>query len=239
MLSEDEGQNYIVVQCRLPFSFKILSKLPPRQKCPIPRRGDGEPRDDVAPEIPPGNGQIHHPALDIGNKSAPQGREAISSKSLPLLSLVQPAGSAGGSSAQLHAISPPKTDGERPPTLTEVNPDSGSITGGVRIWLKGIDFPALLPLFARFGAAVVPTVRTWFYLSRSISSCLLEFLFFQPSCLSFASHKQPRRHQCYAIEASATKRTRVWNQYRDIQIQRGSRGTVRLLNTLKVTYSPE
>ena len=45
-----------------------------------------------------------------------------------------------------------------PPTLTDVNPEQGSITGGARIWLQGIDFPALFPLFARFGTAVVPTV---------------------------------------------------------------------------------
>ena len=55
-------------------------------------------------------------------------------------------------------IAPPVTDGERGPTLTEVNPEHGSIIGGAKIWLKGIDFPALFPLFARFGTAVVPTV---------------------------------------------------------------------------------
>ena len=54
----------------------------------------------------------------------------------------------------------PRTDGESTPTLTEVNPEQGSITGGTMIWLKGADFPALFPLFARFGTAVVPTVRS-------------------------------------------------------------------------------
>jgi hypothetical protein len=54
---------------------------------------------------------------------------------------------------------PPRIDGESTPTLTEVDPEAGSITGGARIWLKGIDFPAVFPLFARFGTAVVPTVR--------------------------------------------------------------------------------
>ena len=55
-------------------------------------------------------------------------------------------------------IAPPRIDGEPSPTLTEVNPERGSIAGGGRIWLNGIDFPALFPLFARFGTAVVPTV---------------------------------------------------------------------------------
>ena len=32
--------------------------------------------------------------------------------------------------------------------------------GGARIWLQGKDFPAVFPLFARFGTAVVPTVST-------------------------------------------------------------------------------
>ena len=148
-----------MAQCRLPFYFNILSKLPPGQRPPTKR-----PRPEPHPR------QVY----------------------------------------------------ERPPTLTEVNPDSGSTTGGVRIWLRGMDFPALLPLFARFGAAVVPTVRTCPSLSRFISFCLLDLLFFQPSCLSFASHEQPRRHSCYAIEISATKCTGVWDQHRDVQIQRGS-----------------
>jgi hypothetical protein len=56
------------------------------------------------------------------------------------------------------AIAPPRTDGESTATLTEVNPGSGPITGGVKIWLKGMDFPTVFPLFARFGTAVVPTV---------------------------------------------------------------------------------
>ena len=56
------------------------------------------------------------------------------------------------------AIIPPVTDRQPTPTLMDVNPESGSITGGARIWLKGKDFPALIPLFARFGTAVVSTV---------------------------------------------------------------------------------
>ena len=60
------------------------------------------------------------------------------------------------------AISPPKIDGELVPVLMEVNPESGSIAGGARVWLKGMDFPTTFPLFARFGSAVVPTVRHTF-----------------------------------------------------------------------------
>ena len=58
------------------------------------------------------------------------------------------------------AIIPPRTDRQPTPALVDVNPESGSIMGGARIWLRGKDFPAVFPLFARFGTAVVPTVST-------------------------------------------------------------------------------
>jgi len=57
------------------------------------------------------------------------------------------------------AMSPPTTDGETAPVLMELNPESGSITGCVKVWIKGTGFPATLPLYARFGTTVVPTVR--------------------------------------------------------------------------------
>ena len=119
-----------MAQCRLPFSFNIVSKLPP----------------------------------GYGTRKGP-------------LVLPQPTPSADRCSVQPQPISPAEADGELNPTLTEVNPDSGSITSGVRIWLKGMDFPALLPLFARFGAAVVATVGTRLHLSR------LSHLFARPSLL--------------------------------------------------------
>ena len=91
------------------------------------------------------------------------------------------------------AIAPPKADKEATPIVTDVNPELGSITGGTRVWLKGMDFPTTSPLFARFGTTVVPTVSPYLCLSRSISSRLLDFLCLQPSCLSFAPSKQARR----------------------------------------------
>ena len=173
-----------MARCRLPFSFNILSKLPPgprlsgTRKRPLLEEDDGDPpapeqrtvrrrTDDANALAPNNNGHGHGPAPDIGNQNAPRGHEEGFSSSL--------------------AIPPPKIDEERLPTLTEVNPNSGSITGGVEIWLKGMDFPALLPLFARFGAAIVPTVSVCLCLSRYISSRLLDILFFQPSRLSFTS----------------------------------------------------
>ena len=70
----------------------------------------------------------------------------------------------GSSSTSSPPASPPQGIAPDPepvswaPTLTESNPESGSVIGGARIWLKGKDFPACFPLFARFGSAVVPTV---------------------------------------------------------------------------------
>ena len=86
------------------------------------------------------------------------------SGSLSLTPLTQLPPNAGPNSDPLNnphqAIIPPMTDQQPTPTLVDVNPESGSITGGARIWLKGKDFPAAFPLFARFGTAVVPTVST-------------------------------------------------------------------------------
>ena len=196
-----------MAQCRLPLSFHVVPKLPPRQISP-PIRPEEEGGDPPAPELlnlqglmvdtnafvsrTPSDGQIHHRPPDFGYIQ--QDHDHGFFRPPPL----------------------PNKNGERTPTLTEVNPDSASITGGVRIWLKGMDFPALFPLFARFGAAIVPTVRVCFYFSTCISSRLLDFLCLQPSCLSFASQNRARRHQCYAIETAPPECTGVWNQHRKI-----------------------
>ena len=88
-----------------------------------------------------------------------------SNASPPTVSPLQPLQDAGPSPGPLIPWKPlipvialPETDTETIPTLTDVNPEQGSITGGARVWLKGMDFPAHFPLFARFGTAVVPTV---------------------------------------------------------------------------------
>ena len=91
-------------------------------------------------------------------------RDNSPSSSIPLTPLTQMPPNAGPNSDSLNPphqeITPPRTDQQPTPTLVDVNPESGSITGGARIWLKGKDFPAAFPLFARFGTAVVPTVST-------------------------------------------------------------------------------
>ena len=111
--------------------------------------------------------QHGHPILAFNPRNAVQGgqyREGDSSNaSPPAVSRPQPPRNVGPNPGPLGpwnapnpAIAPPRTDGEPAPTLTEVNPEQGSIMGGARIWLKGFDFPG--PLFARFGTSVVPTV---------------------------------------------------------------------------------
>jgi hypothetical protein len=96
-----------------------------------------------------------------------EGEGDSSSASPPAVSPPQPSQprNAGPNPSQISpakqpnpAIAPPSTDEGPTPTLTEVNPEHGSVTGGARIWLKGMEFPPLFPLFARFGTAVVPTV---------------------------------------------------------------------------------
>ena len=186
----DDGQNNIVAQCRLPFSFNVLAKLPldfrqrllatqGRQRRADFDRAEGSPPAPEPSRVPsrvddtnvrpqsnhPSSWQTHRPLLVVDQQDSLQGfqssEESLSSSPPPVLrpqlnwnvgtiSNPLPAGQ-----STMQALG---TDGEPTPTLTEVNPESGPVTGGARIWLKGIDFPALFPLFARFGTTVVATV---------------------------------------------------------------------------------
>lgn len=176
-----------MAQCRLPFSFNVVPKVPgaqaKRKRALVEQ--DGGPLTPERPAVrrrvddanvpaqikPPINEQIQHPASDTDYPDAPevvQSCEGSTSSSPPQAPPLVPSRSEGSSSAPLDAtkppnqvVAPPRTEGEGTPTLTEVNPESGSITGGATIWLKGMDFPALFPLFARFGTAVVPTVSSF------------------------------------------------------------------------------
>ena len=125
------------------------------------------PRRDVLVQTdPPSNAQVHHSAWATDHQDPfLQYFEESFTGSPSLVPLPQLPSNAGPDSEPLSAWKPPtraialpRTDGEPIPTLTEVNPESGSVTGGARIWLKGMDFPAVFPLFVRFGTAVVPTV---------------------------------------------------------------------------------
>ncbi len=106
------------------------------------------------------------PILAVNPRNVPQGGQYHeydpSNVSPPTVSPPRPPQNARGPLSPWQApnpvIAPPRTDAEPTPTLTDVNPEQGSTTGGARIWLKGMDFPAHFPLFARFGTAVVPTV---------------------------------------------------------------------------------
>ena len=148
----------------------------------------GEQRDRERTTLQPPN----HVKFDVVWITKPPFKvfDPAKTSSPPTVEPFQPPQNADHSPAPLNPVEflvqatpPRRTDGERAPTLTEVNPDSGSTTGGARIWLKGVDFPALFPLFARFGNAVVPTVSIRSCLSISVSSCLLDLLVFQPSCM--------------------------------------------------------
>jgi hypothetical protein len=175
-----------MARCRLPFSFNVVTKFPAaqgkRKRAQVEQEEDPptpEPRTvrrrmdspNVLAQInPPGNEQIHPPVPEIDHQDVPeavQSGEGSTSSSPPQAPLLESSRGAGSSSVPLDAVklpnqanAPPTTDGECAPTLTEVNPESGPITGGARIWLKGMNFPALFSLFARFGTAVVPTVSS-------------------------------------------------------------------------------
>ena len=178
-----------MAQCRLPFSFNVLAKLPLKLRQRLlatqgrKRRAGFDqaegspppPEPPLAPSRvgdanvllqsnPPSSGQTHHTALVVDQQDSHQGVQSLEdtlSSSAPLAH-PQPSWNVGLISnplpTQQSTMQALRIDEEPTPTLTEVNPESGPITGGVRIWLKGIDFPALFPLFARFGTTVVPTV---------------------------------------------------------------------------------
>ena len=176
VLSEDVNQNNIVAQYRLPFSFRVVAKLPQGQK--RTRRQMEEPeaplvvdqrnvraRFDNFSQRDADDERNDHPMPAFSPRNTPQGGQYREGDSSNAFLPPQPPQNAGPNPSPLcpcktpnPAIAPPRTDGEPAPTLTEVNPKHGSIMGGVVIWLTGFDFPASFPLFARFGTTVVPAV---------------------------------------------------------------------------------
>lgn len=203
-----------MAQCRLPFSFNVLAKLPPelRQRLLTTQgkkrrahfeREEGTPPGPEPSLIPPpvgdvnvvtqsdtpNSGQVDHAVDQPVSLLGVQSSEDSLSRSPTLVRHPQPRWiNAGPTSnplpAQQSPMQAPRSDGEPIPTLTEVNPESGSITGGTRIWLKGIDFPIRCPLFVRFGTTVVPTVSSMGrrFCPHLQSNCS-DFLCQQPSCL--------------------------------------------------------
>ena len=173
-------QNNIVVQSRLPFTFNVVAKVEPPQGQKRTRRqieespaGDQRnvrARRDGTPQRGTDDERNDHPMVAANPRNAPQGgqyREGdASSAPPPAVSPPQPPRNAAPNPGQHSpwnpppAIVPPSTDERPTPTLTEVNPESGSITGGAKIWLTGMEIPTGFKLFARFGTAVgvVPTV---------------------------------------------------------------------------------
>ena len=195
VLSEDEDQNHIVAQCRLPFKFNVLSKLPKSATRRKRKRVEFEEAEGAAPEPrsvrprlddtnvpvqrnPPSSEEIHHPAPATNYQDFPHGVQSREHGSFNPLPLVIPTRPRRSADANPEAIAPPTTDSEATPTLTELNPDAGSIRGGARIWLKGINFPSRFPLFARFGTTVVPTVR-------------LNHLTLEPNLITFLRRSPP------------------------------------------------
>ena len=190
------GQNLIVAQHQLPFSFDVVAKhgqapaRPPPAAVGKRNRRQVEQSEGMSPELDqrnvrprcegpsqgaPGNERTDGAIPTINPRDPPlrdQYREGSPSSSLPLTLPPHLPRNAGPSFDSLNtphqAVVPPRTDPEPTPTLIDVNPDSGSITGGARIWLKGNNFPAIFTLYARFGTAVVSTVSTNEHLSSPV-----------------------------------------------------------------------
>ena len=167
----------IVASYQLPFSFNVLSKLPHGQ--PNPRRAGMKrnrrqmeelegihlqrsvrPRLDDSSQGDPST-NVHVDTTSHLGDCSPCSAPPLTPLSLLASDVLPSSESLKGIGAPDQASPAPETNGEPAPVLTEVNPESGPITGGTRVWLKGMDFPTASPLFARFGSAVVPTVRPY------------------------------------------------------------------------------
>jgi hypothetical protein len=168
-----------VAECRLPFSFNVVHEHSTTQrkrgKWQVEQERSPAPQDRVyyseftAQTYSPGNVWFHHLASNIDHQDAP-----VSGDPSPApLEVIEP---------PHQVIVLPRTDGERDPILTQVNPESGSITGGAVIWLAGIDFPALFPLFARFGTSVMRAV-SWSFTYEDLSNRVSQ-AFISPSLLT-------------------------------------------------------
>ena len=166
-----------MAQCRLPFSFNVVPKLPrtgtrrkrkrleleqtegaalaPEPRSVRPRLGDA---NVLVHSHPPISEEIDHPAPAMNHQNSLRAARSHEDGSFNSPSLALPTQPPPNANTNSEAIGPPRPDGDPTPTLTEVNPETGSITGGARIWLKGINFSSRFPIFARFGTTVVPTV---------------------------------------------------------------------------------
>lgn len=151
---------------------------------PVNRR-KVRPRSAEPPQInPPSNESANYPWLDTNRRDTPEDGQHQEASS-PLLITFPGSSSEAASPDALNSMKAPnqmiaqsRTGGEPAATLTEVNPESGSTTGGARIWLKGVDFPMHFPLYARFGTAVVATVSLFTF---SVTPSLTDF--FRPTAI--------------------------------------------------------
>jgi hypothetical protein len=184
----------------------------------------------VAQRNPPANinEHINHPAPAIDHHDAsigPQPNKGSPSISPSLLLSLGPPRNAGPSRSAAptevfdQAITPQITDEQRFPTLREVNPESRPITGGARVWLKGVGFPAHFPLYARFGTAVVLTVSP-VYLSYGPYLIGSDVLHRRSSYLLFAACNHVRCCRCYAFKRSPVTCAGVWDQCRKISVHK-------------------
>ena len=236
-----------MARCQLPFSFNVMlkpqgprfpAKHETRKRVQLEQTGGAPPAPEprlvqpkvVAQRNPPANinEYINHPAPGIDHHDTSIGAQTNEgnpsiSPSL-LLSLGPPRNADPSCSAAPievfdQAITPPITDEQRFPTLREVNPESRSITGGARVWLKGVDFPAHFPLYARFGTAVVLTVSQ-VYLPYGPYLIGPDILHRPSSYLLFAACNHARCCRCYAFKTSPVTCAGVWDQCRKISVHK-------------------
>ena len=179
-LNKHTDQVIPFIQYELPYSFDVVTKLPPRP------RNEGEGGDDVddvdshphrapimvadrASRVGPTAPQSVGPSSQGQLSSGDSRRPTDSTSSHSNERLMDPTDNPRLPSPREVAIRPrqPVTEEETTlgtdPILQEANPSRGPTTGGLQIWIEGSDFPAdLTPLYARFGDNFARVVGTLF-----------------------------------------------------------------------------
>jgi hypothetical protein len=155
-----------MAQYLLPFTFKVVAKLPQKQGQTSSAVHKKRKRAQLEPTRAPVDHEPRAVRPRIDEIDVPSPRDSLIHDRIDDLLPVRREIAEGSQSNQ--AIISSNGDGNNAPMLMEVNPESGSITGGTRVWLKVIGCPSISPLFARFGTAVAPTVSPLACLSRPI-----------------------------------------------------------------------
>jgi len=176
ILSRHAEQNNPLIRHELPYSFDVVTKLPPRprdqaddedavvaedprpHKSPVTVPDHASCARSTAPQSVGASGQGQLSSGDSrGSSSEPPTVPVDNSRFSSPMEVAIPS-----RQAVTAALEEGATDG-RDPVLQEANPSRGPTSGGLQIWIECSDIPmGLAPLYARFGDNFARVVGTLF-----------------------------------------------------------------------------